>query len=185
MKKKIISIIIAIFIPIAGFVLYEGNFGNYPNYDGKVVTASHGLFMNSTFEERVDASVLIVRGNIVGANVTTEPTSSGRWDNAFTYWEIEPITMLKGESDGNILYKRLGGETESHVTLVEGLDFAVGDEVIFYMDINHQGDYYPVAGIYTTWQLSNGIAKSYVAEETEYTDVLIERIKTIVANSTG
>ena len=162
MNKKLIPVIVlVILLPLVGVVGFsmQDDIGNSMesyddisvnndevNYgidmvegDGKIESGpAEVLYVNKSPVELAESADLIFIGDVKSVRVSEEKDSLGdRWKSVFTYYEIEPVEVLKGtpilNENDYVLLRSLGGETENYLTRTYELQFTEGDRVFIYV----------------------------------------------------
>ena len=165
-KKLILIIVLAVLLPIVGVVGFsmqddigssmesyddvsvnndEVNYGiDMVEGEGKIGSGPvNVLYVPTSPVELAESADLIFIGDVKSVRLSEEKYhDTARWKSVFTYYEIEPVEILKGtpilNENGYVLLRSLGGETENYETLTYELQFTEGDRVFLYLSYAHE-----------------------------------------------
>ncbi len=160
MKKKYFSLFALLAIIPA--VIY-GIENQSPQYnDGKLTTVSTGFPAVISDEEQMRLSDIVVRGKIIDVQKEVGYLDADRGIvKVYSVYTLEPQKFIKGNAEGNLIVKVLGGETENYRTIAEYMELANEDRVFMHLTLSDDGTHYNVfGGVYTTYLLENGIARN-------------------------
>ena len=139
--------------------------------DGKITTITSGLFADLNDDVKMDMADIVVRGEIVGKTTEVGYLDADRGIvKVFSVYEIEPTKFIKGEADGNLIVKVLGGETDLYRTISNYMPLENTNEVFMHLTLSDDETYYNVfSGVDTTYLVEQGVAKNvknhYISEQ--------------------
>ena len=162
MNKKLIPVIVLVvllpIVGVAGFSMQDDIVSSMESYDdisvnndevnygidmvegeGKIGSGPvNVLYVPTSPVELAESADLIFIGDVKSVRLSEEKYhDTARWKMVFTYYEIEPIEVLKGtpilNENDYVLLRSLGGETENYETLTYELQFTEGDRVFLYV----------------------------------------------------
>ncbi len=168
MNRKYISIIaLAAVIPMLSFGIME----NQPQLeDGKLISMASGLRANLSPLELADRADLIIKGTVVNLSTEVDDTEIERGIVVVhTIAEVQPTLFIKGQAEGNLLVRYIGGETDDYKTFSEYLTLKNNDDVLMHLTVADDGETYNVfSGTTTTFVITDGKGKNahqeYVSE---------------------